>query len=189
MALGGVGRITGISQQLTNLGKVNVSGFDLDVKARLLDNAEYKVTARANGTYMQKYETQNLDGSFANAINVTSGATPGVVLRWRHTASFTLERGVWAATLAQNFQNSYYDTRTALQAATVPLRSVGAYETYDLQAVYSGLTSLRVVVGVKNVLDRDPPYANSGSGFIGSYDLSYADVRGRLVYTNLTYRF
>ena len=185
----GVGRITGISQQLTNLGKVNVSGFDLDVKARLLNGTEYKVTARASGTYMQKYETQNLDGSFANAINVTSGTTPGVVLRWRHSASFTLERGVWAATLAQNFQNSYYDTRTALQPATVPLRSVGAYETYDLQGVYSGLKSLRVVVGVKNVLDRDPPYANSGSGFIGSYDLSYADVRGRFVYTNLIYRF
>lgn len=185
----GVGRITGISQQLTNLGKVNVAGYDLDLKARLLNSAEAKITARMNGTYMQKYETQNLDGSFSNAVNVTAGTVPGVILRWRHTASFTLESGDWAATLAQNFQNSYQDTRTALQAATVPLRSVGSYETYDLQAAYNGFKSLRLVVGIKNALDRDPPYANSGSGFIGSYDLSYADVRGRFVYTNLVYRF
>jgi iron complex outermembrane recepter protein len=185
----GVGRITGISQQLINLGKVNVAGYDLDIKARLLNGPEYKVTARASGTYMDKYETQNLDGSFSNAINVTAGTTPGVILRWRHTASITLERGDWSATMAQNFQNAYYDTRTALQAATVPLRTVAPYETFDLQASYGGFKSLRLVIGVKNVLDRDPPYANSGSGFIGSYDLSYADVRGRFVYTNLTYRF
>ena len=185
----GVGRITGISQQLTNLGKVNLSGYDLDIKARLLNTPEYKITARANGTYMQKYETQNLDGSFSNAINVTAGTVPGVILRWRHTASFSVEHGDWSGTVAQNFQNAYQDTRTALQAATVPLRTVSSYETFDLQAAYKGFKSLRLVVGVKNALDRDPPYANSGAGFIGSYDLSYADVRGRFVYTNLTYQF
>ncbi len=185
----GVGRITGISQQLTNLGKVNVQGFDLDVKARLVNGPDYKLTVRGNGTYMQKYDTQNLDGSFSNAINVSSGTVPGVVLRWRHTLSTTVEKGDFSATLAQNFQNSYYDTRTALQAATVPLRSVGTYETYDLQAAYTGFKSLRLVAGIKNLLDRDPPYANSGAGFIGSYDLSYSDVRGRFIYTNLTYSF
>ena len=76
-----------------------------------------------------------------------------------------------------------------MQAATVPLREVAPYETYDLQAAYTGFKSLRIVVGIRNLMDRDPPYANSGSGFIGSYDLSYADVRGRFVYGNLTYRF
>lgn len=185
----GVGRIIGISQQLTNLGKVNVDGFDIDVKGRLLDTAEHKLTARATGTYMLKYETQNLDGSFSNAINQSSSSVPGVVLRWRETASMTYERGPWSATVSQNYQNAYYDTRTTLQPATTPLRTVTAYETYDLQAAYTGFKSLRIVAGIKNLLDRDPPYANSGSGFIGSYDLSYTDVRGRFIYTSLTYQF
>ena len=138
---------------------------------------------------MTKYDTQNLDGSYSNAINVASSSVPGVILRWRETASMTYERGPWSATLSQTSQNSYNDTRTALQPTSVPLRTVTAYETYDLQGAYTGFKSLRIVVGVKNLLDRDPPYANSGSGFIGSYDLSYADVRGRFIYTTLAYKF
>lgn len=185
----GVGRIVGISQQLTNLGKVNVEGVDFDIKGRMLETAEHKLTGRFNGTYMTKYDTQNLDGSYSNAINVASSSVPGVILRWRETASVTYERGPWSATLSQTSQNSYNDTRTSLQAASVPLRTVTAYETYDLQGAYTGFKSLRIVVGIKNLLDRDPPYANSGSGFIGSYDLSYADVRGRFIYTTLAYKF
>ena len=185
----GVGRITGILQGLTNLGKVNVEGYDLDFRVRPLITPEQKVTLRLNGTYFQKYETQNLDGSFSNAINVASSSVPGVILRWRHVASATYETGPWSATLTQNYQNPYNDTRTSLQTAAVPLREVAPYETYDLQAAYTGFKSLRIVVGIRNLVDRDPPYANSGSGFIGSYDLSYADVRGRFLYANLTYRF
>ncbi len=185
----GVGRITGILQGMTNLGKVNVEGYDVDVKSRIYTSADFKVTARLNGTYFNKYETQNVDGSFANAINQASSTVPGVILRWRHTAGVTVESGPWSGTISQNFQNEYVDTRTALQSAATPLRAVAPYETFDLQGVYTGFKSLRIVVGIKNVLDRDPPYANSGSGFIGSYDLSYADVRGRFVYSSVTYKF
>ncbi|MBC7622694.1 MAG: TonB-dependent receptor, partial [Aeromicrobium sp.] len=185
----GIGRITGIVQGLTNLGKVDVQGIDLDLKARVLTMAEHKVDLRMNGSYFQKYQTQNADGSFSNAINIASSTVPGVVLRWRHIAAVNYQSGPWNATLSQNFQNAYYDTRTALQAPTVPLREVAPYETFDLQGAYNGFKSMRIVVGIKNVLDRNPPYANSGSGFIGSYDLSYADVRGRFAYTSVTYKF
>ncbi|MBI3714744.1 MAG: TonB-dependent receptor [Betaproteobacteria bacterium] len=185
----GVGRITGISQTLTNLGQANVDGVDVDVKATVYSSPEDKLVARLNGTYMSKYETQNLDGSFSQQVNRGSGSLPGVVLRWRHTFSTTYERGPWSATVSQNFQVQYDDVRTALQPATVTPRKVAPYETYDLQASYTGFKSLRLTFGIKNVLDRDPPYANLGSGFIGSYDLSYADVRGRFVYGSVNYLF
>ena len=48
---------------------------------------------------------------------------------------------------------------------------------------------MRITLGIKNVLDRDPPYANHGSGFVGSYDLSYTDIRGRFLYASLAYMF
>ena len=185
----GVGRIIGISQTLTNLGKVNVEGVDFDLKGRFINTPEFKMTSRLNGTYMSKYETQNLDGSFTTAINRGSGAAPGVILRWRHVASSTFESGPWSATVSQNFQVAYQDTRTALQPSTVEPRTVGSYETYDLQGTYTGFKSMRITVGIKNVLDRDPPYANHGSGFVGSYDLSYTDIRGRFLYGTLAYTF
>ena len=42
---------------------------------------------------------------------------------------------------------------------------------------------------MKNLADRDPPYTNYGGGFVGGYDLSYADVRGRFVYGSASYKF
>ena len=73
--------------------------------------------------------------------------------------------------------------------ATSRPRTVGTYETYDLQGSYTGFKAMRVTLGIKNVLDRDPPYANHGSGFVGSYDLSYTDIRGRFLYASLAYMF
>ena len=185
----GVGPIIGIDQSLTNLGKVNVEGIDLDLRARVLNTAEHRATVRMTGTYMSRYDVENIDGSFTTAINRPSALNIGVIVRWRHLLSATYERGPWTAVLAQNFQASYSDLRTSLQAASVPTRTVGAYETYDAQLTYAGIKSMRLTLGVKNVMDRDPPYTNYGGGFVGSYDLSYSDVRGRFVYGTVSYMF
>jgi iron complex outermembrane receptor protein len=185
----GAGPIIGIDQSLTNLGKTRVEGIDVDVKARVLNDGGNKLTMRMNGTYMSKHESQNLDGTFTSAVNRPSALNIGVILRWRHTLSANYERGPWAASLAQNFQVGYDDLRTALQAASVVPRQVSTYETYDGQVSYSGFKALRLTVGVKNLLDRNPPYTNYGGGFVGSYDLSYTDVRGRFAYGTVTYNF
>jgi iron complex outermembrane receptor protein len=185
----GVGPIIGIDQSLTNLGRVNVEGIDLDLRVRVLNTAEHRATLRMTGTYMSRYDVENIDGSFTTAINRPSALNIGVIVRWRHLLSATYDRGPWTAVLAQNFQASYSDLRTSLQAASVPTRTVGAYETYDAQVTYAGIKSMRLTLGVKNLMDRDPPYTNYGGGFVGSYDLSYADVRGRFVYGTVAYLF
>jgi iron complex outermembrane receptor protein len=46
---------------------------------------------------------------------------------------------------------------------------------------------MRLAVGVKNLLDRDPPYTNLTSNFLGGYDVSYGDPRGRYAYASATY--
>ena len=185
----GVGRIIGIEQTQTNLGEVRAAGLDVDVKAMPLNSAEGRVILRLNGTYLSKFDTQNLDGTFTNNLSQPSALGIGVTLRWRHTASATYERGPWTAVVAQNYQDSYMDLRTALQGASVPRREVAAYETFDAQVFYIGMKSMKLTLGVKNFTNRDPPYANHGAGFIGSYDLSYADVRGRFVYGAVQYNF
>ena len=187
----GVGPITGILLSLTNLGKSIVSGIDLDLKGRVMNGEFGKLTLRMNGTYVSKYDQQNLDGSYTSSINNPAASTVGigVVLRWRHTASATWESGPWLATLAQNYQVGYRDLRTSLQAATVTPRNVGSYQTLDAQAGYTGIKDMKFTLGVKNLLDKNPPYTNYGAGFVGSYDLSYTDVRGRFAYVTAAYTF
>ena len=185
----GVGPIIGIDQGLTNLGKTKVKGIDVDLKARVFVTPDDRLTARLNGTYFTHYDQQNLDGSFTSALNQPAAIGIGVVIRWRHAASLTWETGPWSSTVTQNYQSGYNDLRTSLQPPTVTPRSVSAYSTVDLQTTYSGFKSTRVTLGMKNALDSDPPYTNYGAGFVGGYDLSYTDVRGRFVYVTATYMF
>lgn len=44
--------------------------------------------------------------------------------------------------------------------------------TVRTQLTYSGIGSTKLTVGVKNLTDRDPPYTNLTSKFLGGYDIS-----------------
>ncbi len=187
----GVGPITGILQGLVNLGKIQVEGIDLDLTGRVALTPADRLTLRLNGNYVSKYDVQNTDGSYTSSINNPAAVGIGVVLRWRHVLSATWDNGPWSATFSENYQVGYRDLRTALQtAATTPTpRQVGSYETYDAQLSYSGIKAMKLTLGVKNLFDKDPPYTNYGAGFVGAYDLSYTDVRGRFVYLTASYKF
>ena len=45
------------------------------------------------------------------------------------------------------------------------------------------------MLGVKNVGDKAPPYANNTSNFLGGYDVTYGGRRDRFVYGSLNYSF
>jgi iron complex outermembrane receptor protein len=132
---------------------------------------------------------QNLDGTYSNLVNTPANGNIGVVLRWRYTASANWDSGPWTASLSQNYQNGYHDIRTPLQPASVPTREVSSYVTYDMQASYNGFKDVKLTLGVKNLGNTSPPYTNYGGGFVGGYDLSYADVRGRFLYLTAGYTF
>jgi iron complex outermembrane receptor protein len=59
-----------------------------------------------------------------------------------------------------------------------------------VQLAYNGVKNLKLVAGVKNLLDRDPPFTIAGAGvFQVGFDPGYADPRGRTVYFNASYQF
>ena len=185
------GPIVSITQTNLNLGETRVAGIDLDGRWLISSSAAGKFSASLNGTYFLKYDVQNPDGTFSGGIDQVNSATGGVVPRWKHYLAFDWTLGAWGVTLAQNFQKSYYDLPATNAAATDPLRRVGAYETYDVQVRYTGIKSLTLRGGVRNLFDRPPPYSNAGgqTGFQGGYDNVYGDPRGRFVYVGLDYEF
>ena len=181
------GPITQIQQTNVNLGKVKVAGVELDVKYSV-PLAGGKLSASLAGTYFSKYDVENVDGSFSVGLDTTNTATGGIIPRWKHYASVDWTHGPWGLTLGQNWQKGYNDLPPT---GGTPLRRVGAYELYDLQARYTGFKSLELLAGVRNLLDRDPPYSNAGgqTSFQGGYDPAYADPRDRFYYLGLTYKF
>jgi iron complex outermembrane receptor protein len=180
------GQIISIAQIDTNLFKTHTRGLDFDFKFRAPTDIG-RFTLALNGTYFLTYDNQNQDGSYtggiANADNIG-----GLIPRWKHIASLTYDYGPWSGTLYHNFQSAYTDQEANL---TGDLRKAGVYETFDLQASYSGIKGLNLTVGVKNLMDKDPPYSNVGgvNVFQAGYDPAYADPHGRFVYARVSYLF
>ena len=56
---------------------------------------------------------------------------------------------------------------------------MSSYEIWDLQARYSGLRNTRIVMGIRNLLDRAPPFTNQPFTTQVGYDPNYADPKIR----------
>jgi len=191
---GNYGPIQSISQTYLNLGKIKLAGLDLDGKWRVDAGNWGKFTLRATGTYFQKYDVQNLDGSYSGQVDIAGSVNGGVIPRWRHYIAIDWSRGPWNATIAQNFQKSYYDIPGSFDDPSDPAyvqRRVGSYEIYDLQVGYEGIRNAKFAFGVRNLFDRKPPYSNvsSQTQFQSGYDISYVDPRDRTFYVKMTYKF
>ena len=71
------------------------------------------------------------------------------------------------------------------------VEQVNEYITYNLTFAYTGLDGLRLTAGVKNLFDRDPPFAISYDSFSGggsSWEPRVADPRGRAYTLRVEYR-
>jgi iron complex outermembrane recepter protein len=183
------GNIVFISQTNANLFKTNVSGTDVDFKYAF-DVGDYgRLSFVLDGTYYYKFSEQNPDGSWTGQIDKGISTEPGVISRWRHTASLAYSISNWDASLIEHFQKRYHDSNGNITGAA---RYVGAYDTLDTQLSYHLNKAWTFTGGIINIGNTSPPYANyasSANNFVGGYDLSYADPRGRFIYGRVGFQF
>jgi iron complex outermembrane receptor protein len=183
------GNITYISQTNANLFKEDVSG--LDVNARYaFDIGDFgRITIQGDGTYFYKFATQNPDHSWTGQIDKGLTTADGLISRWRHNLSLIYDIGDWDASLTQHYQKKYHDSNSNITGVG---REVSAYDTFDGQLSYHVTKAWTLTAGVINIADAPPPYANyasSANNFVGGYDLSYGDPRGRFVYGRVGFQF
>jgi iron complex outermembrane receptor protein len=183
------GQIVSISQTNANLFKSYVSGLDMDLKYSVGVADLGTVTLLGNGTYFYKYDAQNANGTWTGQLDkgLNQVSNGGIVSRFRYNATAIYEAKTWNVSVTQNFQKRYRDAASSI---TLVQRRVSAYDTIDAQAAYTGLRSFNFTVGVRNLFDKNPPYANyasSTNNFIGGYDDTYGDPLGRFVYARVKY--
>jgi iron complex outermembrane receptor protein len=183
------GPITQINQTNINQGRTKLAGFEIDWRFGLPLKQYGKLAVNLSGTYFDKFDTENPDGTFTGNVDTPNVSTSGLIPRWRHYLSLNWVFGPWSSTLAQNYQGDYQDVAGNFSNAGDPLRTVSAYTTYDLQTTYSGVKSWKLTVGMRNVLDKDPPFTNTGGtvSFQAGYDPQYGDPRGRFIYARAAY--
>jgi iron complex outermembrane recepter protein len=185
------GNIVFISQTNANLFKENVSGMDVDLKYAFDIGDFGRISILGDGTYYYKFATQNPDGSWTGQIDKGLTTVSGVISRWRHSLSLIYDIGGWEASLTQHFQKGYHDANGNILGVNA-MRNVGVYDTVDGQLSYHLTPAWTFTAGVINIGDAAPPYANyasSANNFVGGYDLSYGDPRGRFIYGRVGFQF
>jgi iron complex outermembrane recepter protein len=187
------GPISNVILTNQNLGNLKTSGIDIDIAWRGRATRIGRFSFALNGTYITEWKMQPDGFTYESAVGRNAASVPGPFPRWKHYAALDWQYGAWGATLAQTFQSGYEDTNDFSDfppSRPPPLpRSVSSYEVWDLQARYSGFTNTRIVVGVRNLFGRDPPFTNQPFTYQAGYDPKYADPRGRTFYASVSYAF
>ncbi|MBC7939371.1 MAG: TonB-dependent receptor, partial [Chitinophagaceae bacterium] len=186
-----------IDQRWLNAGETETEGVEVSLKGGF-NALGARWTAGLEGTYLIKKRSRVVASAPFGASEVGQFSFAGDLgLRWKHSANLTYKRGDWSSSFSQLYKSGYNDQvlpGVASGRVSPPdfKSKVDDYITYNLSATYTGFKGLTVTGLVKNLFDKDPPYAatydsNFGSG--SSWEPRVADPRGRAFVLNVEYRF
>jgi len=191
------GTLIGVDNRWINAGGSQTEGVELSVLGGFSAFGA-RWTAGLEGTYLLKKRSRVVPGAAYGPSEVGRFTLAGDLgLRWKHNAYVTYKRGEWSASLGQIFRSGYNDQvlpGVAAGAVSPPdwKAKVDSYTIYNASVTYTGIKNLTITGGVKNLLDKDPPFAitydsNFGSG--SSWEPRVADPRGRSFTLAVEYKF
>ena len=191
------GKLIGVDQRWINAGETETSGVEVSLRGAFSAMGA-RWTTGLDGTYMLKKRSRVVPSAPWSASEIGQFSFAGDLgLRWKHNAYLNYARGAWSGRLSQIYRSGYNDQVLPGVAAGAVTPAdwkpkVDSHTTYNLSASYSGIRNLTVTALVKNVFDRDPPFAitydsNFGSG--SSWEPRVADPRGRSFGLTIDYKF
>ncbi len=191
------GALVAVDQRWINAGERITRGLELG--------------ARTGGTWEGNVWGLGIDGSrlLEKKSRATKNAAFGpsevgmfsligdLGLKWKHTAYLSAKRGNWSGLLQNVYRAGYKDQVLPGVASgrIVPSNynpKVDAYSIFNASVSYTGIKSLTLTAGIKNLFDEDPPFAityDSNSGAGSSWEPRVADPRGRAFTLTANYRF
>jgi iron complex outermembrane recepter protein len=152
-----------------NLGGLHTRGLDTSFSYTIPTAAWGKFGVSMDGTYVNRYETQNEEGgpwddSVGRPGALATGSTSAntYVFRWRHVLRLSWSYGKFGAQLNQSYTSHYIDTNALpTQKPGQPFYHVIApYKLYNLSTNYKFNEHLKLNFGINNLFDVDPPLSN-----------------------------
>jgi iron complex outermembrane receptor protein len=184
----GTGDIVAIDRTFINAGARRTQGLEVARRGGVRTMGG-RILAGLDGTYLLKKKEKLTEASpFTGSQIGIFTFTGDLGLRWKHNAFVSYNTDDFTLSLTQLFRNGYRNfALPGIANGTVKRpdynERVSSYITYTLSASYTGLApNLKLTAGVKNLFDRDPPFAitydgNTGAG--SSWEPRVADPRGR----------
>jgi iron complex outermembrane receptor protein len=182
------GNIIGIDQTWLNAGARRTQGLEIALRGGV-EAWGGRFTVGLDGTYLlKKKEKLTQTSAYGPSLIGVFTFAGDLGIRWKHNAFVSYQTDRFNVTLTQIFRQGYRNFALpgiASGAITRPdyNRFVDDYIIYNLSVSYTGLApGFRIIAGIKNVFNTDPPFAitydgNTGAG--SSWEPRVADPRGR----------
>ena len=200
------GEVQLISVNYSNLGRVETSGFDvqLDWGARFEDldlPIPGSISFNANFTYLLRFATTA--DQFVIPIIDYAGTTGGGEVgtqagsyRWKLFTRFNYSVGPFGIGLQWQHKPAIDHVTTVTQTNST-IAGAPAYNLFNLNGRYSVTENVNLRFGVDNLFDKAPPLiaydtaANPSEGLLpgGRYDAGNYDVLGRRYFVGATVSF
>ncbi len=181
----GVSVIDFVSANFSNIAEQLTKGVDVSAKYRFPKTTYGQFTTGIESTYLISSKNK-LKGDKDFTENVGVYATFGPVVRYKQVISANWDYGPWNAAVYYNWSSGYQDQQLNLAGNK---RQVGAYETWDITSSYTAFKALKLTLGVRNLLDRAPPFSNQNAYFQVGYDPTIGDPHDRTYYARVSYSF
>jgi len=168
-----------------NTGRITTSGVDLSVQYTQHTGIG-KFVEDLEGTAVTQFLQQQYNGGpQRNLVGWFNHLPPAY--RWQHNLrlDWSSPESMWGAGVSNRFYSTYIDQ---FRDGNGNQRIVGSYSTVDAYLSVKPIEKLTVLFGIKNVLDKNPPFTNaSQNNFAAGYNVLNVDPLLRNFYVNLRY--
>ena len=163
------GEVIQVNDSYQNIGDLQTSGIDLDLRYNLDTNA---------GTFKFGY-VMNYVLSFEDHKDTEEGGFEQPQMRWTTSVDWVLDD--FSARAAINYIDSFE------QEASLKLsQKVDAMTTLDASVNYMGFENVTLTLGATNLTNEEPPFAYHD--FMG-FAVNVHSGQGRFAYAQATYKF
>lgn len=181
------GIITLADLRADNIGSRRTKGLEISLRGGF-DALGGIVSAGLDGTYLLQKKERFLASSPYGPSQIGVFTFSGDLgLKWKHSAFITYTNDDYSFSLSQIYRNGYQNQALpGIESGTITRpdfnERVKAYVIYNASFSIDFEKRLRLTAGIKNLFDKDPPFAityDSNTGAGSSWEPRVADPRGR----------
>jgi iron complex outermembrane receptor protein len=190
LAAGRPGQLMQVDVSRVNFGRLTTSGIDLEASYDL-STSFGTFTPRVSATWVDSYVAVDIPGQ-APIDRVGIAHTSGSIPRWRAVGSLAWQRGGLGLSTTVDWRPAYMDANaTGITGRRLPARTLvdlqGSVSFDQLLSPGKLWQDFKLQLGVKNVFDQQPSFAEIGYGI--GFDTSQGDLAGRFGYVKLSKGF
>ena len=190
-----LGDLSRINNGYRNLNQQSAKGIDISADYRLSTAEMGSFKFKVDWSWLTEFEQEITEDESTGATSTLdwTGEYEYPEFRWVGTMDWTMD--TFGATVAVSYIGEFEDTPDANFDGVIDInqnssRTVDSFMTVDAQFRYLGIQDTVFTVGVRNLLDEEPPFAiGDGDGDLYGYVSQVHSPRGQFVYGEVTYRF